>query len=215
MTPLTHAAILSSVALVFAILHVTLPRWRSRPGLATQLAALTVLAPVPFVLASPEEALWTGKEGVIEAISEGLLLFAAGVAIARRNVWVAVGAALLLLEEIDYGQLFISAIPTPESLERMGSWSSNLNSHNLPFLGAAWRLVPLLAVLALSRMKAPPLGLPRLHPVTTWAVVSALALSVPAVLLSGGDRWNESFELGLVAVAVTGWLCAGDDSASD
>lgn len=205
MSPLTHAAALCCVALALAVVHGWWERWPGPPRRVLPALALLVTLPIPLLLLGDDPA-WSGKEGWIEAATEGVLLYGLGLGIVRRNPWVALGAALLLLEEVDYGQLFFNDWPTPALLGELGSRSGRLNTHNIPGVDAAWRLVPALGLLGLSLWQRPRFGLPSLHRSTAVGLGLTLALSLPTLWLAGGDLWNESFELALATLAVLGWV---------
>ncbi len=206
MSPLTHAAALSCVAVALALAHGWWARWPGPPKRVLPALALLVALPIPLLLV--DDPAWSGKEGWLEAATEGLLLYGLGLGVARKNPWVIVGAALLLLEEVDYGQLFFDDWPTPALLAELGSRSTRLNSHNIPGLDGAWRWVPMIGLLVLSLWRRPRFGLPDLHRSTAVGLGLALALSAPTLWLAGGDAWNESFELALAALAVLGWAAA-------
>lgn len=172
-----------------------------------------LLSPVPAV-----SAFVAGKEGLVELLTEGVLLALVVLSVRSRQPWILVGATLLFLEEIDYGQWFFD-LPTPEVLGALGSKSGNLNTHNLPFVEVLWRLGPLLAVVALAlrarwpqslRAWAATARLPRLHP---WLAGAAPLLHVCAfvsVLLLGDNRVDEARELGDVLLVALAWRL-GDD----
>jgi hypothetical protein len=182
-------------------------RWSPRGTPARlYLAAAAVLLPLPVVWTlGPDELLLTGKEGLLEAATEGLLL---GLLIraARARVWgLAGGAGLLLLEEIDYGQLFLG-FPTPAWLLDH-SLSDRANLHNLPG-SLLWRLLPLGGALALSRpalAARAPAWLPRLQPGLAPAVLLALALGPAVMVLAGERRFDESAELAAVLLVTLAW----------
>jgi hypothetical protein len=212
-SPLTHAAGLLAIALCLALAHGLVVGWPGPPKKVLPAIAATVALPLPLLLIfGAENAAWCGKEGWLEVATEGVLLYGVGLGLLRRNPWIFLGAALLLVEELDYGQVLFG-FQTPALLEQLGSRSDNLNFHNLPGIDGAWRWVPMLALLALALWPRPPLRLPKLHRATAWALGLTLALSVPTVLLAGGDLWNESFELALAALVLFGWQAANVDRA--
>lgn len=200
MSPLVHLSILLCASLALVTAHCAIPKWTAQARALLLGSAALVL--VPALL--PEA--WSAKEGGLEAVTEGALLALVGLGLVRRNPWVALGALLLLLEELDYGQVLRPELSTPAILETLGSRSTRFNFHNIPGLDGAWRLLPMIALGWLSRVAAPPVGLPRLHRDTLLAVVVTLGLSLPAIFLVGDEVWNESFELALVAIAGVGWL---------
>lgn len=140
MSPLLHLLLipLSAVALL---------RLRTRPRMAWLIVPLAisplVLAPFPDL-----RELVLGKEQPVEVLTEGILL--AVVIRWRRSRWIVLPAVLLLLEEVDYGQVFLP-FPTPEwILELPGNRSDNANLHNVTPFDGLWRMGPLLGVLLLS-----------------------------------------------------------------
>lgn len=181
-------------------------------------AALLGLLPL---LLSPAPLLSTfvaGKEGLAELLTEGVLLALVVRAARERQPWIVVGAALLFLEEVDYGQWFL-ALQTPEVLGELGSKSGNLNTHNLPFVEILWRLGPLLAVVALSlrarwpeslRGRAEAARLPRLHPFLAGAAPLLHVCALISAAILGDHRVDEARELGDVLLVTLAWRL-GDD----
>jgi len=179
-----------------------------RPGWI-RAAGLLTLAPVPVVLLLGPDELWiTDKEGLIEAVTAGLLL-----AVALGGWWagarvLSVAAGVLLLEELDYGQALLG-FSTPEYLSALGSKSTHANLHNLPG-SSLWRLVPLAGLLALSRpsiaARAARLGLPGFRPVVWQGVALMVVCAVCTGWFVGEDRLDESVELAAVALVWSSWL---------
>ncbi len=172
-------------------------------------AGLLILAPLPAVwLQGPEERLVSGSEGVLEAVTEGLLLALLWHGVRNRQPWIACGAAVLFLEEIDYGQLWLG-FATPEWWDALSDRSSQTNLHNIDGLDWLWRPFPMLAVLVLSRR---PLRWSRLESLMTrlrlpvldrtlgWGLFAAVAGVWPVLMIAGDRRMNESLELALVAL---------------
>ena len=171
-------------------------------------ASTLVLVPVPIVRMLP--AAWAdwlcGTEGAVEALTEGLLLGLTLRAVRLQQPWLALGAGILLLEEVDYGQKFLP-IATPDFLLALPSRSDALNFHNLPGSGL-WRMLPLAALLVLARSPGAltaRLRLPVFAPGLRPALLTMLLLGVPTTLLSSPRMFNESFELAAVALVVLAW----------
>lgn len=206
-------------SLAVAVLIVNL--W-ARPEGRTRgwFVAAALLGLLPLLLA-PAQALFAfivGKEGLAEILTEGLLLALVVRALRERQPWIVVGAALLFLEEVDYGQ-WLFALPTPEILDALGSKSGNLNTHNLPLVEILWRLGPLLAVVALAlrarwpeslRSLAAEARLPHLHPWLAGAAPLLHACALVSAALLGDNRVDEARELGDVLLVALAWRL-GDD----
>ncbi len=207
------------IALASAVL---LTSWlRARTGSMPQsvYVALGAVAALPLLLAPlPRgvELLLAGKEGVIEALTAGALLALGTLGVQRRAPWVAVGAGLLLLEEVDYGQMWLG-FGSPAALAEVGSHSGSFNSHNLPVIEVLWRVIPLAAVLFLAlrdhwpralRGIADRLALPRLDG-GLWAGVAALLVATLGTwALAGERRADESAELAVVCLVGMAWWSA-------
>ena len=207
-----HLVILvaSALLIVARLRGGTAPASRSTFLLSGALAGL----PVVFgVLPAELELLIDGKEGVLEALTGGVLLALVVLGARRRSPWVLAGAAFLLLEEIDYGQLWLG-FGSPPALLEAGSHSGNFNSHNLPVIEALWRLIPLLAVLALAghrrwpvavRRLADRLRLPRLDPGLLVGCATLILGTLGTWLLAGEERADEAAELAVVALVAVSW----------
>ena len=187
---------------------------------------VVVLAPVPFLfLMNSLPPLVFGKEGVIEAITEGLLLWIVVKAIAIRQPWMILGALFILLEEIDYGQLFFS-MPTPDwLLEIPENRSQTINFHNISNFYLLWTLVPIAAIVALSfdrvHQKFSGFNLPRFQHATWQGLLfTAIFHEVFTKLTSvSADSYlsvatNELYEWTLIAIVSLGWLAQKNASSS-
>ncbi len=162
------------------------------------------------------EHLITGKEGVLEALTAGVLLALVVLGARVRSPWVVLGAALLLLEELDYGQSWLG-FGSPAALEEAGSSSGNFNSHNLPVLEVLWRVVPLVVVVLLAararwpaaaRTLADRARLPELDPGLLLGL-GTLAVGVLATWkLAGEGRADEAGELAIVSLVAVSWWSA-------
>lgn len=209
--PGEHLVILVAVAILVV-------RWlRGRPAAVAPAAFLAAgaLAAVPLLLAplpGGVEPLLAGKEGVLEAITAGLLLALAVHAVRHRDPWVFVGAALLLLEEVDYGQEWRLDARALDAGAALGE--GQLRSHHLPVVEALWRLVPLTAVSLLAlrarwpRWLAPLASRVRLPRVLPGFLLGLLPLSVGAVAtwaLAGEGRADEAAELAVVTLVLLAW----------
>lgn len=182
------------------------PRAFVGAGACAALPVLLILAP------GGVELLVAGKEGVLEAVTAGVLLALVVRGAAVRSPWMLIGAGLLLLEEIDYGQTLIG-FSTPTALAEAGSRSGDFNSHNMPVIDALWRLIPLAGVATLGAAARWPalsawverVRLPRLDP----RVFSGLAVLAVATLvtwwLAGETRADESAELAVVLLVALAW----------
>jgi hypothetical protein len=168
------------------------------------------------VLPGTVEHMITGKEGLLEALTAGVLLALVVLGTRARSPWVLLGAGLLLLEELDYGQVWLG-FGSPAALEEAGSSSGNFNSHNLPVFEALWRVVPLVAVVALATRERWPVALtlladkvrlPRLDP-GLLPGLAMLAVGVVATWrLAGEGRADEAGELAIVALVAVSWWSA-------
>lgn len=184
--------------------------WRPAPGrwLCVGLGALVAL-PIPVALVWPDEALVTGTEGVLEAVTEGVLLALVVRGLRERSGWIAVPAAVLLAEELDWGQL-VFGFRTPGWMAGLGSQSDQLNFHNLRGLDWLWEPLPLLVLVALAgatggvRRWADRLWLPVVDGSLRWGVASLVVLAGPCHWLAGGRRFDEASELVMVLLV---WVC--------
>jgi hypothetical protein len=203
-----HLALLLLIALIVVV---RAPSLSSRAIFA---AGMLVLLPIPIVLLmGPGESLLSGSEGVLEAITEGLLLCMVWRGSKERDLWLAIGAGVVFLEEIDYGQLWLS-FATPDWLNSLSVRSSQANFHNIDGLDWIWRPLPMLAVLIFSRR---PLSwkaietfltrvrLPVLDRRIVWGLLVAVAAIWPTMAMAGERRMNESLELALVALVFVAW----------
>lgn len=172
-----------------------------RPLPSTPAAALvagsTVALPLLGVLLTEERGeVWFGKEGVLEAFTEGGLLAAVIIGARARAWWLVAPAALLFLEEIDYGQLFLG-YATPDWIAALpANRSDQVNFHNVPVASMLFRLVPLGGLVVLSRLER---GFTRAG--VLGAGMAAL-LSAVVIPLCGLRVWDESIELALVCVVL-------------
>jgi hypothetical protein len=190
------------------------PRPEARgPAAVLAAGALAALPALLSLLGAQLQLLVSGKEGLLEIVTEALLLTVLVRAAQTRQLWLAVGAAAVFLEEVDYGQ-WITRAPTPQWLADAGSRSGNLNTHNLPVAGALWRLGPLsaAALLGLRDSWPQPLGrladrldLPRLHRAVAPALLVVLLAGAVAWALLGNHVADESGELAAVLVVALGW----------
>lgn len=163
--------------------------------------------PAAWLLGS-RAAIATGTEGVTEAITSGILLALVAQSIRHRWPVIAVAACLFFLEEVDYGQLYLG-YATPDWILALGSRSDRSNLHNLPALDWAWRLLPVLGVVVLSRRPLrfewaerllTRVRLPRLHHHTWIGLAVAYAGAGLSMLWVGERAGDEALELSLVAV---------------
>lgn len=166
--------------------------------------AVVALSPLAF-----QWAPWVaGPEGVLEALTAGLLL---GLVVrGRSSPWLAVAAGVLLLEELNYGQVLLG-FPTPSFLGELPATDGQLNFHDNA-LGGLWRLVPLLVMLGVSRRPAlaDRFNLPRFNE-WTWTGITAVLVLTPLVsLLASGQVSNEGFELAVVCLATLAWTPRAD-----
>lgn len=203
-----HLVVLLLAACAFVL-------WLRRPAprfgaVGTVLVAFLPVLSAPFL--GPWQTAILGTEGAVEAVTEGGLLALLGWAVLVRNPWMVVGAAWFLLEEIDYGQYFLS-FETPGFAWLDGSRTDRLNFHNGP-LSIVWRAVPLGVVLFSAvraervvawreRWRFPAFG------ATAWtggALAIVLAFAVAAWL---GERIaDEAFELAMVSLVCATWVKA-------
>jgi hypothetical protein len=169
------------------------------------LPAMVLLPALPFP--APISRLLFGKEGIIEAITEGTLLALVVFAL-RHRLWAfAAGTFVLLGEEWDWGQR-LHGIPTPRVLLDWGSRSTQLNFHNVPPWDGLWRVVPLLLVVACARRPwrwneplARRLGLPSFQRGLPLLLLLTLTLSVLAWPVAGEFAVDEVAEAVLVVLA--------------
>jgi len=186
-------------------------------------AGLVALLPIffwPLPIAVDEFV--TGKEGVIEVFTSGVLGALLVRAWQQRQPWVGAGAALLLLEELDYGQ-WIFAVATPQSLLDAGSRSGNLNSHNLPGMEVLWRMGPLLLCVALAlRERWPPhwearavaARLPRLHVDFVMGSFILLLSGLATLIVTSDQHMDESGELAAAVLVALCWRAREDPGCS-
>ena len=204
MSPLVHALTLFTVGTVSAgWMRNNAPRCRAEWTGALALAAL-VLPP----LLGQWNAFIFGAEGLMEALTAGILLGILLQSVRLRAPWILFASLLLLLEELDYGQvLFGFSKPSWNILEE----TSTLNFHNTS-LSLLWRAVPLggIVVLSLPAVRQWPLTqhlrLPHFH-ATTWRGVIPLLIGTLAIGLVHGERMaDESFEWAAVTLVMAMWL---------
>jgi hypothetical protein len=141
-SPLLHLALL--LAFAGAALLVRWPQgaWKVVLGTYAGVLGISWLLPqVGDVLVS--------KEGVVEALTEGVLLAWCVGAVRARMPIAAVLGAVLLLEEVDYGQLFLR-FSTPDPVANLSPTSDAMNFHNLPAIDWVWRPLAFCVVWALS-----------------------------------------------------------------
>ncbi|MCO4769223.1 MAG: hypothetical protein KDA24_04280 [Deltaproteobacteria bacterium] len=215
----THVEHLAAAAAVAMLVVRLWPRTEGRDRRALLGAACLAAVPLLFVpLPAALEGFIVGKEGLVEVLTAGVLAGVAVRAFSQGAPWMALGSVAVLLEELDYGQ-WITAVVTPDWLVSAQSTSGNLNTHNLPGLEAAWRLVPLFVCVVLSlhaRWPAALTGfagrirLPRLHASFLPAVVVLLVLAGGTALLAGGDQADEGAELAAVVLVALAWRAEDD-----
>jgi hypothetical protein len=208
--PLWHALILVVAAGVW---------WRlrardERGALALMVASvLSGLAPLLTKVLSTAWAIRVfGTEGVVEAVTEGILLWLVVTGVRRRAWWIAVPAAVLLGEELDWGFVFApDASPAPPAW--LESRSTKLNFHNSALLGWLWKPLPMLAVVLLG-LRPWPRPLERLAqrlelPLLRRWVVLLLPLVVAVFAFTRhqvGERFaDETLELGLISLVASAW----------
>ena len=194
MSPSVHAVLL--------VLTTVLLCWKAvprSPAGCRVAGALVILPVVGLVLPEAIDRFLFEKDGLIEAVTEGALLPAVLRAARQRKWLLLLCTGLLLLEEVDYGQLFWE-FPTPDWVRDLpANRSDRLNFHNVPMLGGLFRLAPLLL-----------LGLPCLQARTfrcagLKGILVAVLLSPITVCIRSTGVWDESIELALVAVAWVSW----------
>lgn len=199
---------------------------RTRTGTVPERAVLGLgtvsLLPLPLLLAPEGAAAFiAGKEGVIEALTAGVLLAAAWLA-RQRRAWLFCAAALLILaEEFDFGQQFLSTPGAPAVEVSGGGPNGNFNVHDQRWLGRAFRLVPATGALLLSQRERWPaplrrlavlLGLPALHRRVGWGLLLALCGGVLVRQLGGEGVADEASELAVVAVVWAALLVRQDEA---
>jgi len=201
LSPFTHALII--------VAGVVLLRWLPRGrrsafgalALCALLVALAHFAPQPALVV-------VGKEGVVEALTEATLLLWVGAAVRARMPLLAALAALLFLEEVDYGQVFFG-FETPGWIAALSPTSDRTNFHNIPALDVLWRLGLLVSLWALSlRAIAARLQGARIVPVfaTHHAYfLGLLALGALAQAIAGDRVADELHELAAVWGAWALW----------
>ncbi len=181
----------------------------------TVAAAYLLFLSVPALV--PLRSRMLGTEGLAEAVTEGAVLAVLVRAIAVRNPWMIVGAALILVEELDYGQVLLG-FQTPEFLVPDGSNSTQLNYHNT-YLSGVWRIVPTAAVLLLSIRSQRLNGiierwrLPTFHRFSWAGLVLALGLTVGIHAWLGHRIADEAFELAMVSLVYAAWIAPRRDGS--
>lgn len=204
-----HLALHLGVLLASAVaaLWVRWPPWSWKAILGGYAALVAVGWAVPGV----GEVL-NGKEGVAEALTEGVLLAWCVGAVRARLPIAAVIGAVLLLEEVDYGQLFLR-FPTPELVDRLSATSDAMNFHNAPWLDWIWRPGAFGLVWALSvprvrehRWLRRPVawGLPTFRTLHCFFGY-VLVLGMGTALLLGGAVVDELHEAAMVCGAFALW----------
>lgn len=195
--PVVGVAHLLAVLILTVPLVIGLPRARSGVAAACGLLALT---PIPLAGAGPR--LW-GGEWFLEWLTEATLLAAVVLGGRTRSWLVAVGAAVILAEELSWGQMIVS-YRTPAWFP-VSDRSPEVNLHNHPGLDGLSRMGPaaavFLAALAPKRVRS---VLPMARGAAT-GVVLALTGTFATRALVGEKAGDESLELALAAVAVVGW----------
>lgn len=146
-------------------------------------------------------------EGLVDAMTPGVLI--AVLLTARGHRLVALAAAVLVAEELDWGQV-LAGFPTPEWHGLLPSRSSTFNFHNVRGLDWLWQPLPLLVLVAMTRSgpwveRAEQMGFPRMDPRLLRVLLALFAMS-PAVYLVGGARpFDEAFELASAWAFYAGW----------
>ena len=215
-----------NIALHFALLGLTAwacLRYRQHTGTAhrhwhTLVAALLVVTPLggrPL----PERlgVMLFGTEGVTESVTEGILLALAIAGVRERAWWIALPAAVLCAEELDWGFLLL---PThaPEPPAFLHSRSDRFNFHNSPLLYWLWKPPPMLGVMLLSLRPWPArleawlerLRVPRLRRDGAWGIPLVVALCQLTKGTVGHRFADEAMELGLVSVVLVIWARPGE-----
>jgi len=201
LSPALHLGIALALGLLASL------RPRSRPWSILAAGMSPLLALLAVWRFGPEERWITGAEGLFEAVTAGLLL---GLVLrggwARQ--WLMAGmAAVLLMEELDYGQHLLG-FATPGWLVAAGSRSTYTNLHNLPG-SIIWRLLPIVGLVWLSRPsqaeRAQRLGLPTFHPLVLLGLPLTLACAAATGYHLGERRCDEVGEMALVALVYTAW----------
>ena len=181
---------------------------RPAPRCPIWLQCLVVIAVVGAMMAPLPEWIFT-KEGLVEAVAEGLLLALIAGALQDRQWLLALAATLLLAEELDYGVVLFDFDPfiVVGSADAGGQY---FNSHN-GATSALWRIIPVAGVLVLATRRlyavTSRLKLPRLHATARPAMIITVLVSIAIGLLDSTDRVaDEVFELLAVAVVANTWL---------
>lgn len=210
------------ILVAFAILLVGWFRAHAGQARRTTYLLLGAMAGAPVIfsaLPGDLELLICGKEGVLDALTGGVLLALVVLASGRRAPWVLAGALMLLLEEVDYGQWWLG-YASPPVLAELGLHPGNFNTHNLPVVDALWRLLPLTVVgLLAARDRWPALlarqldrlRLPRLAPGLFLGGATLIIGALATVVFAGEARADESVELAVVAVVAVSWWSAYPD----
>ena len=168
--------------------------------IAATFAALDMMAPV------------VEKEGGIEGLTEGVLLAWVVIAVRVRMPLALVASAILLLEEVDYGQIFVG-YPTPEFVKGLSEKTESMSFHSIPALDPLWRLGSFISVWCLSgrwaRTPLVALKLARLG-VPTFATAhgffaAMIAMALVVVSLRGDRVWDELHEVFIVMGAWALW----------
>ncbi len=201
-----HTTVMTATALLLlaALWH------DQRRGILLSCLGAACVAPVLAVLFAGDTEAVLGSEGMVEAITEGILLAILIRAIPLRSPWMVAAAALLLLEELDYGQV-VFGFETPAFLIPPDSRSEKLNFHNAWFAGL-WRAVPIggMLLLALPRERLPSwvdhLRLPRFHRAAWLGVALAIPLALGVNTWLGHRAADESFELAMVCLVCASWI---------
>ncbi len=183
---------------------------RANPPRGVGWLVAAVLVVMPAVLRAP---VVFGTEGVFDMLAPGLLVTIVGLAVRRRAWMVAIAAAVVVGEELDWGQVLVF-FPTPEVIGTLNSRSTALNFHNLRGLDVLWQPLPLLLLIgsaarpwlppwlvtALTRCGVPPV-VPALGPV----LIGLGAFSQLLTGAAGARPMDEAFELASVWAFLVGW----------
>ncbi|MCK6503937.1 hypothetical protein L6R53_11145 [Myxococcota bacterium] len=176
-----------------------------RAALGPWLRAAPALAAMLLPLLVPGSLSLYDTEGSVEHVTVVLLAALCVRGAWRRDPWLVLGAALLVLEEVDWLQHQLG-YATPGWLKARSPRSSQANLHNIPGSDLLWRWLPVALVLLRarptvdSRLQAlgDRLGLPTFHADAAWTGLALAALTPPLILLRGERVWDEALELALV-----------------
>lgn len=181
------------------------PSWRIR------LAGMTALLPLILTVYDPpwlRRALET--EGLVEALTELLLVGLAFAGIRRRSWWIVLGALVLVAEEVDYGQRLFG-FETPTLVDQLSPRNDRMNLHNIPYLEWFWRPLPPILVALLGRRPWPrgePLlvrwGAPAFH-VDAWQGLLLAVIGTALCARLEHRASNEALELAMVLVVACAW----------